>query len=278
MSKNNLLHSLIAITQSLLPNSGITRDIGIQSLKNNTKKASVVKFCLLLLTASSMVTFPDVVISPQTALSSEVVQTTSWREVLNINNLFQRRRRRTAARGNFCPISPGVQGEITQTWSDRPLFIWQGNIQTIGLRIRGSDTDNLWSQSVEAQQSVNYTGKKLQPGQIYEWTVYRGTNPTMFVSFQLMDSQKRDRITKELQTLETELQTKKANKEAIALAKAKYFAHQQLWSDVLQQAYSVSEPSDELKQIRQDIAQQLCNIAPVDNNSAATPERKLGDN
>ncbi|MBD2355141.1 hypothetical protein H6G41_11000 [Tolypothrix sp. FACHB-123] len=274
MSKNHFLHSLLAITQSLLPNSGMTIDIEIQQLKNNTRKASVIKFCLVLLSASSMVIFPAVVISPETAFSSEVVQTTSWREVLNINNLFQRRRRRTAARGNFCPISPGVQGEITQVWSDRPLFIWQGNIQTIGLRARGSDTDNLWSQSVEAQQSINYTGEKLQPGQIYEWTVYRGKNPAMFVPFRLMDSQKRDRITQELQTLETELQTKGADKEAIALAKAKYFANQQLWSDVLQQAYSISQPSDELKQIRQDIAQQLCTAPPANNNNAATPNKK----
>jgi hypothetical protein len=270
LPKNNLLHSLLAITQSLLPNSAIKRVFEITRLKNSTQKASVIKSCLLLLSASSIVIFPALVILPETALSNEVVQTTSWRDVLNINNLFQRRRRRTAARGNFCPISPGVQGEITQIWSDRPLFVWQGEIQTIGVRTRGRDTDDFWSQSVAALQSTTYTGEKLQPGQTYEWTVYRGEKPAMFVPFRLMQTQQRDRITKELSNLETQLQTKGADKEAIALAKAKYFAYQELWSDVLQQAYSVPEPSAELKRIRQDIAQQLCTTPPVDNN-AVTP-------
>ncbi|BAY24770.1 hypothetical protein NIES2100_45670 [Calothrix sp. NIES-2100] len=263
--KNNLIHVLIENTRKVLQNSAIRKDFEINKFKNSTKGVSVIKSCLLLLSVGSIVIFPALVISPETAFSGETVQTTSWQDVLNINNLFQRRRKRTAARGNFCPISPGVQGEVTQIWSDRPLFIWQGEIQTIGVRTRGSDTDNLWSQAVEAKQSTTYSGEKLQPGKTYEWTMYRGENPVMFMSFQLMEAQQSDRITRELQTLETQLQTKGANKEAIALAKAKYLAERQLWSDVLQQVYSVPEPSDELKLIRQNISKQLC-TAPTANN------------
>ena len=45
---------------------------------------------------------------------------------------------------------------------------------------------------------------------------------------------------------------------SIALAKANYFAKLGLWSDVLQQAYSVQKPSPELDRMLKEIPQQLC--------------------
>jgi len=74
----------------------------------------------------------------------------------------------------------------------------------------------------------------------------------------VMDSQQRDLITIDLNTLDNQLKAKKVNHEAIALAKANYFVQNQLWSDALQQAYSVEKPSPELAQIRQDIPDKLC--------------------
>ena len=240
MSKIKLLHSLLDNTRKHYPNTDVSGVNQVIIRQKNTRKLSVVKSCLLLATVSSLVIFPAVVMSPDTALSSETLQTSSWQDVFNINTLFQRKRRRAAARGmsNFCPISPGMPNETTQIWSDRPLFIWQGQIQTIIVRASGSDTDNLWNQPIVAdQQSKTYAGEKLQPGQTYEWIVYRGDDALPSVSFQVIEAQQRDRITAQLQTLEQQLQTKGANKEAIALAKAKYFANLQLWSDALQQAW-----------------------------------------
>ncbi|MDZ7957375.1 MAG: hypothetical protein RMY34_05640 [Aulosira sp. DedQUE10] len=268
MTNKNLLHKLLGITDKIYTKSAILGVARFIFTKKNTSKLSVVKSCLLLATASSIVVFPALVISPKTAFSRETVQTSSWQDVFNINSLFQRKRRRAAARGvsNFCPISPGVPNETIRIWSDRPLFIWQGQIQTIIVRTFGSDTDNLWNQPIVAdQQSTTYAGQTLQPGQTYEWIVYRGDYAHPSVSFQVMEAQQRDRITAQLQTLEQQLQTKGANKEAIALAKAKYFANLQLWSDALQQAYSVPEPSEELQQIRKNIAQKLCIPNPAND-------------
>ncbi len=159
---------------------------------------------------------------------------------------------------NICMVSPDAPLERRIVWSDRPVFIWLGPVQKIAVRPAGSG-EYLWSQTVAGMQSTNYTGKALQPGQTYEWLVFGGESPNTFVSFQLMDAQQRDRITAELKTLENQLKAKGSNKEAIALAKANYFAEHELWSDALQQAYSVENPSTELAQIRQDIPDKLCN-------------------
>ncbi|QIR40016.1 hypothetical protein HCG51_27115 [Tolypothrix sp. PCC 7910] len=268
MPYRNLLPNLLVIAENIYPNIATSAITKLTPKLKNTHKLSAIKSCLLLAAASSIVSIPTVVISPETAFSRETYQIASWQDVFNLNTLFQRQRRRSAARGvnNFCPISPGIANETTQIWSDRPLFVWQGQIQTIIVRASGSDTDDLWNQPiVENQQITTYAGAKLQPGQTYEWIVYRGDNPFPSVSFQVMEAQKRDRITAELQTLEQQLQTKGATKEAIALAKAKHFANLQLWSDALQQAYSVPEPSQELQQIRKDIAQNLCKANSANN-------------
>ncbi|MBD2337130.1 hypothetical protein H6G64_09015 [Calothrix sp. FACHB-156] len=268
MPHRRLLPYLLGITENIYPHTAISDISKFILRRKSTQKFSVIKSCLLLAAASSIVSFSFVVISPEIAFSRETFQIASWQDVFNLNTLFKRQRRRSAARGvnNFCPISPGIANETTQIWSDRPLFVWQGQIQTIIVRASGSDTDNLWNQPiVENQQSTTYAGEKLQPGQTYDWIVYRGDNPFPSVSFQVMETQQRDRITAELQTLEQQLQTKGATKEAIALAKAKYFANLQLWSDALQQAYSVPEPSQELQQIRKDIAQNLCKANSANN-------------
>ncbi|MEI2579170.1 hypothetical protein [Scytonema sp. PRP1] len=165
-----------------------------------------------------------------------------------------------------CMISPEKSDVTTIVWSERPLFIWQGSVQKIAVRPEGSEQD-LWSQPVTGRQSINYTGKALQPGQTYEWIV----NSSMFVPFQVMEAQQRDRITSELKTLENQLKAKGVDTEAIALAKANYFAENQLWSDALQQAYSVQKPSPELDRIRKDIPNQLCNARPLVRNNSTSP-------
>ncbi|MEB3215789.1 MAG: DUF928 domain-containing protein, partial [Nostocales cyanobacterium 94392] len=58
--------------------------------------------------------------------------------------------------------------------------------------------------------------------------------------------------------LEILQKSKGANAEKIAFTKAEYFTQKGLWSDALQQAYSVPNPSRELSQIIKDIPNQLC--------------------
>ncbi|WP_414529439.1 hypothetical protein [Nodularia chucula] len=157
---------------------------------------------------------------------------------------------------SVCMISPNVPRVHIKVWSDRPLFIWQGYASTITVRHPGSNID-LWIQPAANTQNITYTGEPLQPGQVYKWVV----NGRQFVPFQVMDKEERDRISSELQNIEKQLQSTGANTEVIALTKANYFAENNLWSDVLQQVYSVPEPSDELLAFREDILQKLCNPA-----------------
>ncbi|NJL61164.1 MAG: hypothetical protein HC903_04170 [Methylacidiphilales bacterium] len=81
------------------------------------------------------------------------------------------------------------------------------------------------------------------------------------IRFKIMEPQQRQRMTNDLQQLEQQEKAKGATAEGIAFAKAKYFLEQEtpLWSDALQQAYSVDKPSPELVKMREEIVKYLCN-------------------
>lgn len=153
----------------------------------------------------------------------------------------------------ICMVSPDAPDKIRKVWSNKPLFIWQGNVNTIVVKPVNSD-EILWSKKVNDTYHIAYTGESLQPGQIYRWEV----NSTKFVKFQVIEGEERERITKDLQNLERQLQVEAKDAEAIALAKANYFAQNQLWSDFLQQMYSVDTSTPELESLRTQISQKLC--------------------
>ena len=165
---------------------------------------------------------------------------------------------------SICIISPDAPSETRIIWSDRPLFLWHGKIK----KIKVTDISNntvIFSENVENTLQYTYTGQPLQPGQTYKLNIVLGESRATFVKFQIMESEQRNRITAALKTLENKLQAKKSHheaipavSEAIALAKANYFAKLGLWSDVLQQAYSVQKPSLELDRMLKKIPQQLC--------------------
>ncbi|MBD2607055.1 hypothetical protein H6G81_21620 [Scytonema hofmannii FACHB-248] len=219
------------------------------------------KFLLpILVLSASLSTLPILPNQAQSAKKTATMQGFSW---INISQaLFSKkppiRPRKGGSRlptDDICMISPDAPSVRRIVWSDRPIFIWKGAVQKIAVRTRGSN-EYLWSQNVAGAQNANYTGMALQPGQTYEWLVFIGEFPSKFVPFQVMDAQQSKRITSDLNNL---IKAKKANSEAIALAKANYFIQNQLWSDALQQAYSVENPSRELAQILKDIPDKLCN-------------------
>jgi hypothetical protein len=172
--------------------------------------------------------------------------------------------RKGGSRGDLCIISPDASSDTRIIWSDRPLFLWHGKIK----KIKVTDISNntvIFSENVENTQQYTYTGQPLQPGQTYKLDIFLGKSPATFVEFQIMESEQRNSITAELKTLENQLQAERSNPEAIpavteaiALAKANYFAKLGLWSDVLQQAYSVQKPSPELDRMLKKIPNQLC--------------------
>jgi hypothetical protein len=166
---------------------------------------------------------------------------------------------------SICMVSPDAPSETRIIWSDRPLFAWQGKVKIIKVTDLNNNTV-IFSKNVENTQQFTYTGEPLQPGQTYKLDIFLGEeSAAAFVKFQIMESEQRNSITAELKTLENKLQAKQSDpeaipavSEAIALAKANYFAKLGLWSDVLQQAYSVQKPSPELDRMLKEIPQQLC--------------------
>jgi Domain of Unknown Function (DUF928) len=171
----------------------------------------------------------------------------------------------------LCLISPDAPAQTRIIWNTQPLFIWKNGVsqksegvpkaaevKKIAVVTLESE-EYLNTQIVTGKQSVNYQGEPLKPGQTYKWLIFlnqESISPVMFIPFQIMEAPQRNRITSELKLLERLQQNKGA--EAIALVKAKYFADKGLWSDALQQAYSVPKPSSELSQLIKDLPNQLC--------------------
>lgn len=171
-----------------------------------------------------------------------------------------------------CMISPDKPETTRIVWSDRPTFLWEGKVKKIV--VLNNSTGKKWTQPVTETQNIStYTADKpLQPGETYEWRVFfedslSKEELSSGVNFQVMEAQQRDRITADLQNLEKQLKAENKDTEAIALAKAKYFAENQLWSDVLQQVYSIQTTSTELDAFRKDIFHKLCNpLTEVSHN------------
>ena len=174
--------------------------------------------------------------------------------------------RKAASRGDMCMISPDLSDENNKprtVWSNKPLFLRRsGDFKKIGV---SSSMDlintNLFPRDiVPGQNTVTYDGTALTPGETYYWWLSLGNSPNAFIPFKIMEPQQRQRITNELQKLEQQQKAKNATAETIALAKTNYFLSQQppLWSDALQQAYSVNKPSPELSKIRESIITELC--------------------
>ncbi len=171
--------------------------------------------------------------------------------------LLKRRQEPTlASRRELCPITPGLIEAKNVIWSDRPMFIWQGDVSPIAIYLYDSfnpdrEPQLLWSQTFTPQSPVGkfnylaYTGEALKPGKSYDWEIVISSDRRARYTFQVMASEKRELIAADLMALETQVTAAGLNKEKIALEKANYFAQQGLWSDALQQIYSTPNPSDD---------------------------------
>lgn len=180
-----------------------------------------------------------------------------------ISKLLQREEPPLGSRGNVCAITPGLLGEKNVIFRDRPLFVWQGAVQRLDLRPYSlySKQDLLWSQTLTTgDQSATYNREALQPGQTYDWELVvdpSGSRKERF-TFQVMDAQSRNLIATELTAMEKRLKSAGATGEAIAQERANYFAQRGLWSDALQEVFSVKNPSADLTRTAQEISAYLC--------------------
>jgi hypothetical protein len=159
----------------------------------------------------------------------------------------------TRAGGSICLVAPS--GTNQGIWHDRPLFIWRGEAVQIELLAAGRQ-EVLWSKNLTANDTrAVYDGEPLQAGQRYQWRLYQSEQDVEGpILFRILPKEERDRLSAEL----NQLQTQGATAEEIALQRANYFAKKRMWADALQEIYSVENPSDQLNKLGEEITSYFC--------------------
>ncbi|NET60374.1 MAG: hypothetical protein F6K47_30790 [Symploca sp. SIO2E6] len=157
-------------------------------------------------------------------------------------------------RDSFCPIWPnGNDPYLLEIWSNSPLFIWQGTVREIEVRLPGSESA-LWHYEVGTnQQQLLYQGPELQPGEYDYWVMYEvtegGETTTDSKTIPFIIMEERETIANELMGLEEET----------VLARAEFFADQELWSDFLREVFGVANPSVAWQENLEAIRKESCN-------------------
>ncbi|MBL1177176.1 hypothetical protein [Pantanalinema sp. GBBB05] len=209
---------------------------------------------LVAIAGSSWLAIPSAIAQPQL----------SWQGVTN--RMFGGKEPRAPGSGGRGGPRPADLCWITPTetlWNSRPQLVWSGSFRTVGIRPVGTET-LLWRSVAPAGNRLHrleYGGTPLKPGKAYEWVFFFSENantPMLQVPFQLVDANQQTAIKTDLAKLANQYQKQKINTEALALQRANYFAQQQLWSDVLQEVYSVKSPSKQLQQVAQAIEAKVC--------------------
>lgn len=169
------------------------------------------------------------------------------------------------SRSRICEITPGLLGQTNLVYSDRPFFLWKGEIDNLEVNLYSPfnfdvEQEIIWSKAIDdSSRNTLYTGEALQPGKIYDWEIVTDSQvKRRRISFQIINGRERDRISGELARLETNLTTSGATKEEIILAKAQYFAEQDLWSDSLQQLHSLETTSNNAIALNQEMVSYIC--------------------
>jgi len=224
-------------------------------------KLTAVKPTLLILIVGILSLFAlplPAAIRPQ--VNPNLTEVNNQQIALSWGDIWERLRRRKGRKGSrgedkdklLCLIAPGkLRGEnetgTIKVWGKQPLFVWQGEMKGIEVgHLRSNKV--IWSQTLKPTTNrITYQGEELQPEQDYFWreTVPLDTLPTK-ITFRIMNKGDRELISTELAELESQSETKGATESDIILALVHYFAEEKLWSDALQTAYSVENPSGEL--------------------------------
>lgn len=163
-----------------------------------------------------------------------------------------------------CIISPIlVNGEtVVKIWNDRPSIVWRGKgTRKIEMTQQGNKKSIL-EQAINSENQagqVQYTKGTLQPESVYTWRLLDiDLDPTQTRQFQPIAASQRNKITAELKALQSQLESKGASPEAIALRRAEFFIQKDLGSDAVQELFAVKNPSEELKKTIDKITDEIC--------------------
>lgn len=168
-----------------------------------------------------------------------------------------------------CALAPHAQksnsDRPSEIWNNRPIFVWNGIVDRVEVYSK-PERDLLWKQIVKSGKNyISYTGEPLKSGETYKLSLYAIPEsegvfpPEVDLYFQVVDTEKSEQITQELNQLQTEHQQKQSTPEEIALARVQYFADRQLWSDAIMESVLVENPSSSLKELLETkIPQHLC--------------------
>lgn len=162
--------------------------------------------------------------------------------------------RRGGGRGpdELCLIAPFALPEVAMVWSDRPTFVWDGDVEKIA--VRRANTDNeIWNAAATGLTHMTYTGEVLQPNITYQWLIFTsdsGNEPQRIISFQIIPSQERNLIAQQLPAMQQD--------EAIAIERAYHFAQQELWSDFWREVLAVEQPSSKLSELIDQTVTAIC--------------------
>lgn len=156
------------------------------------------------LSASSTKIPSSILLGGERRRTNGIAQGSIWKKMRSIVT-GERQKTNGMGEADFCSITPNRAS--TLTWSDRPLFVWQGTVTNI--KVEHLDQDQpLWDYDLQpheqTQQSIFYGGKPLERGQTYYYSVtYQetaedGTIVTETIDpileFEVMDSQGYSRI------------------------------------------------------------------------------------
>ncbi|MBD2069532.1 hypothetical protein H6F93_18720 [Leptolyngbya sp. FACHB-671] len=151
-----------------------------------------------------------------------------------------------------CPIAPFALPEVAMVWSDRPTFVWDGEVEKIAVRRANSDNE-IWNAAATGLTHVTYTGEALQPNITYQWLIFTsdfGNQPQRIISFQVIPSQERNLLAQQLPEMQQD--------EAIAIERAYHFAQQELWSDFWREVLAVEQPSSKLSELIDQTVTAVC--------------------
>lgn len=169
----------------------------------------------------------------------------------------------------LCLLSPSDNQRV---WHTRPLFVWQGLTDLVGVSPADTNPELLWhveaSASSEGVFQAAYAGPALEPGERYKWMFFmtpgqlesraNGLEPTALSNFEAVDLLTYVGIAADISAIEAELEDEAAGEEAIALARADYFSSKGLRADAIHEIFAVSDPSEELIAARADLVAQVC--------------------